>query len=116
MPEIRELLDEAPSLISLTGGDLAEQAELSLVRRICGDQLAMKESIKQKLQQLRLELAGPNPTPIERILVERMVACWLHVQFADSQLIHGGHSAPQSSCVRLFSCLRLFSNRPTTVH
>ena len=32
---------------------------------------------------MRADLAGPNPTPIERLLVERVVACWLQVQDAD---------------------------------
>src|SRR5205085_2151017 len=37
----------------------------------------------RKLELLRAELAGPNPTPLERLLVERVVACWLQVQDAD---------------------------------
>jgi hypothetical protein len=43
----------------------------------------LKEALPRKLQRLREELAGPNPTPIERLLVERVVACWLQVQDAD---------------------------------
>src|SRR5262249_48392568 len=39
--------------------------------------------LTRKLEQLRAELAGANPTPIERLLVERIVACWLQVQDAD---------------------------------
>lgn len=45
-----------PNLIDVIGGDLAQQAD-----------------------------AGPNPTPIERLLVERVVACWLQVQGADGR-------------------------------
>jgi hypothetical protein len=32
---------------------------------------------------LRAELAGPEPTSVERLLVERVVARWLQVQDAD---------------------------------
>ena len=28
---------------------------------------------------LRAELGGPQPSPLERLLVERIVACWLQV-------------------------------------
>jgi hypothetical protein len=35
------------------------------------------------MELLREELAGPSPTPLERLLVERVVACWLQVQDAD---------------------------------
>jgi hypothetical protein len=37
----------------------------------------------RKLELLRAELLGDNPTPVERILVERVVACWLQVQAAE---------------------------------
>src|SRR5262245_26108639 len=37
----------------------------------------------RKLELLRAELAGPSPSPVERLLVERAVACWLQVQDAD---------------------------------
>ena len=35
------------------------------------------------MELLRAELLGPTPTPLERLLVERVVACWLQVQDAD---------------------------------
>src|SRR5205823_4272861 len=65
------------------GGDLALEAEQSLVRAAAGTNLALKLSLTRKLELLRTELAGPKPTPIERLLVERAVACWLQVQDAD---------------------------------
>ena len=35
------------------------------------------------------ELGGPNPTPMERLLVERAVACWLDVQEATLRAVQG---------------------------
>src|SRR5262249_18691992 len=32
---------------------------------------------------MRAELLGSDPTPVERLLVERVVACWLQVQDAE---------------------------------
>jgi hypothetical protein len=32
---------------------------------------------------MRTELAGPTPTPLEKLLVERIVTCWLQLQDAD---------------------------------
>jgi hypothetical protein len=74
---------ENPARVDGFGGDLALQAELSFVNAAAGDNLLLKEALPRKLQRLREELAGPNPTPIERLLVERVVACWLQVQDAD---------------------------------
>jgi hypothetical protein len=35
------------------------------------------------MESLRAELLGPDPTPVERLLVDRVAACWLQVQEAD---------------------------------
>jgi hypothetical protein len=32
---------------------------------------------------MRKELAGPDPSVLERLLAERIVACWLQVQYAE---------------------------------
>ena len=32
---------------------------------------------------MRAELLGDNPTPVERLLVERVLACWVQVQDAE---------------------------------
>jgi hypothetical protein len=82
LPMLRQLLQD-PGVVERCGGDLARQAELGFIHAITGDNLAWRESILRKMELLRAELAGPNPTPVERLLVERIVACWLQVQDAD---------------------------------
>lgn len=72
-----------PELIDATGGNLALQAELSFVNAAAGDDTVFRATLMRKMSLLRAELAGANPTPIERLLVERVVACWLQVQDAD---------------------------------
>ena len=82
LPALRKALKD-PAAIKALGGDLAWQAEESLVRAMAGKDLAFREALSRKLELLRAELAGPSPSPLERLLVERVVACWLHVQEAD---------------------------------
>src|SRR5262249_1483680 len=81
LPGLRKMLED-PILVN-SFGNLAEQAERSFIRAAAGDDLPFREALTRKLQLLREELAGPNPTPIERLLVERVAACWLQVQDAD---------------------------------
>jgi len=38
-----------------------------------------REAVTKKMEILRSELNGPNPTPVERLLAERAVLCWLHL-------------------------------------
>ena len=44
----------------------------------------------RKLARLREELAGPEPTPIERLLAERAAFCWLTVYEYERQYASRG--------------------------
>jgi hypothetical protein len=78
LPAVRDLLNH-PAAADLLGGDLARRARQTLVDRFTGKNLLHKEVLSRKLEQLQAELAGPTPTPVERLLVERVVTCWLHL-------------------------------------
>jgi hypothetical protein len=78
LPGLRGLLQD-PAAVDALGGDLARQAQLVLIDKFGGQNLLVKEALTRKLDLLRAELAGSDPTPLERLLVERVVACWLHL-------------------------------------
>jgi hypothetical protein len=78
LPALRELM-KIPEVVDLLGGDLARTAQVTLIDNVSGKNLLLKESLTHKLDLLRTELAGPNPAPVERLLVENVVACWLHL-------------------------------------
>ena len=79
LPRLRELFraDAGGLLVGLCGGDLAAQAEAAATGRMAGENLAFKEALTAKLAALRLELAGPEPTAVVRLLAERAALCWL---------------------------------------
>jgi hypothetical protein len=83
VPIIRNALTKNPKLVDLLGGNIAKVAQDSFVYALCGKDLVFRESLLTKLETLRVELAGPNPSAVERLLVERVVACWLQVHDAD---------------------------------
>jgi hypothetical protein len=60
-------------------GNLASRARDMLVEKYCGKNLLVREGIYRKMESLRAELAGTNPTPLEHLLVDRVVTCWLHL-------------------------------------
>jgi hypothetical protein len=80
---LRRLLDNNPRLRECHG-DIAQQAEEAWLRLAAGHDLFLHESLIRKLRHLREELAGPEPSPLEKLLVGRVVACWLHVYYADA--------------------------------
>jgi hypothetical protein len=93
LPVLRKIL-EGPGTVRTLGGDLAERAEKALIDAAAGKNLMFKEALTRKLEMLRAELAGANPTPVENLLVERIVMCWLQVQHAELSCVR--HSADLS--------------------
>jgi hypothetical protein len=79
---IREALDLVPKMVDIYG-NLAKGAERSLIEVMAGKNLMLKEAVPRKLEAMREELAGPSPTPLEKLLVEQVVACWLQLQHAE---------------------------------
>ena len=82
LAELRSALDAHPELWGEVG-NLAREAELALVRAASGANIVAKEAILRKLASLKRELAGPTPTPLERLLVDRVVVGWLAVALAE---------------------------------
>jgi len=87
LPELRQLLDRCPELWKRCG-DLAAQAQQGWLDLVGGVDLLCKESVQHQLDEMRLELAGANPTPLESLLVQRILACWVQVSFADALAAH----------------------------
>jgi hypothetical protein len=81
LPRLRALLDETQLWRQL--GDLAAHAELTWLRHVSGTDLALREMLARKVGGLKAELGGPAPTPLERLLVDRIVIGWLMIAHAD---------------------------------
>jgi hypothetical protein len=77
LPLVRKALED-PVLFDLAG-DLANMSRLTLIDKFSGKNQVVKEALTQKTQLLLAEVAGPTPTPLEKLLASRIVSCWLHV-------------------------------------
>jgi hypothetical protein len=56
---------------------VAGRAEKAIVAAYSGQNLATAEAVPRRLSELRVELAGADASPLERILAERVALCWL---------------------------------------
>jgi hypothetical protein len=66
-------------------GDLATHAQLEFVRMIAGGDFLLGESIKRRIAELRTELLGVFPTPLETLAVDRLIAARMYVEHVESQ-------------------------------
>jgi len=80
---LRELLDNRPEIWQRVG-DLAAHAERLLIDLIAAGNALMAEALRRKLREMRVELLSPTTSLLEKMAVDRVLACWLHVQFVDS--------------------------------
>ncbi len=81
---IRRALEETPDSAQILSNIVAKRAERIFVGRICSDDLILKEALSLQLETMREEVAGPEPSPLEQLLAERVVACWLQLQHAEA--------------------------------
>jgi hypothetical protein len=79
LPLLRQVLDEAPRVARII--DLARNVERSLIKNMSGDDMFAQEVIPRNLKAMRKEIAGENPSPLERLLAERITVCWLELQY-----------------------------------
>ena len=78
---MREAFEERPSIWN-GYADLASTAENSLIKMAATNPL-IEESLRYQLKTLRKELSGPEPTPLEELLVRRIAVCWLQLHYLE---------------------------------
>jgi hypothetical protein len=82
LSRVRELLKEAPRFARIFS-DLAKTAEHAILERVSGGDILVEAALPVQLESMRKELAGPDPSPLEKLLAERICACWLQLQYAE---------------------------------
>lgn len=79
---IKATLANAPGLIE-AAGNAGALAETAWFRRYAGHDVLTREGLKLKAERLKREILGAQSSPLERLLVDRVVICWLQVSFYD---------------------------------
>jgi hypothetical protein len=95
LPELRSALQQ-PEVVEILG-NLARRIEGQLVDRLASNDLAFREALTLKLDAMREEIAGPNATPLEQHLAERVVLCWLVVHEAEYRFAHAGEMSQKQA-------------------
>jgi hypothetical protein len=81
--EIRKFLDMNPA-VRRRLGNLAAHAEMSIARLASEGEFLMQEAITRQAAEMRRDLAGAFPTPLEVLGVERVVQAWLFLQATEA--------------------------------
>lgn len=82
LPRLRKFL-EANRSVWIRYGDLALHAQMAWIQLAAGPDLVMSESLGRTAEELKAQLAVAGSSLIEKLLIERVVACWLQMAWAD---------------------------------
>jgi hypothetical protein len=94
LPQLRAILDRNPGLARYSG-DLARHAESAWIALASGPNLYLKEALTREAETRRAELTRPGATPVELLLVARVVACGLQLNYltaAEADALGAGDS------------------------
>jgi hypothetical protein len=93
--QVRPLLAQRQAIEAF--GNVSQRSLGVAVNDFSGKDLVTLDAVFRKLDALREELAGPNPTPMERLLVDRVVTMWFHLHKLEcSQALATSPHAPGS--------------------
>ena len=88
LPAVQKALDMAPRQ-ARTWGDLSYQAELALVREASGGDILRRECQGRFVAGLRQDLSLDGDSPLERLLIDRVVLSYLHLHVIEASSTDG---------------------------
>ena len=86
LPQIRRILHANPQ-IARHFGNLAGQVEAKWIDLLAGEDACVRESLTRRVNEWRLELQDRDASPLEKLLVERVVTSWLMTRYFDSAVL-----------------------------
>lgn len=84
LPDLGRLVEDNPGLWQSVG-NLAGHARGMWLNLIAGKDLLARECIRRMVAEMKKSLSGPATSQLEVLLVDRVIATWLQVQFCEMQ-------------------------------
>lgn len=83
LADVRAACKREPKLWNLIGLNAADITRQSLIKLIVGENLIAQDLLDREIDAMEKALLGAYPSPLERLLVERICLCYLQVQYAE---------------------------------
>ncbi len=84
LADVRKWCKQEPKLWDTLGVTAALSTRHSLLTLLTSDNAVAHDAIEHEMQVMQRQLLGSFPSPLEKLLVERICACYLQVQYAES--------------------------------
>jgi hypothetical protein len=81
--ELRRLLRESGPEVVREASELARIGQCALIKTAAGGEALAEEALGIRLGMMRSEIAGPDPSPLEVLLAEKIVSVWILTELLD---------------------------------
>jgi hypothetical protein len=78
--ELRRAIRNSTLEVTAKASDIARKGHKILIGTAAGGDPLMEEALSARLAIMRAQIAGEDPSPLETLLTERVVSCWLLVE------------------------------------
>ena len=75
--ELRRALRESGPEVVREASELARIGQLCLIKTATRGRTLAEEALVVRLEMMRSEIGGPDPSPLELLLVEKIVSAWI---------------------------------------
>ncbi|MBA4190664.1 MAG: hypothetical protein C0467_21980 [Planctomycetaceae bacterium] len=96
MGELEAFLKDQPEVLA-AAGDLARHAEKAWIDLLVGADSFTRVAVASQVERLKAELAGPDPSPLEKLLVDHVVVAHLAERQAELIATQTAGSIPQAA-------------------
>jgi hypothetical protein len=79
---LRQYLDEHAEIWQKVG-DLSQHVQENHIRKIANGNLLGAETLRKRAEWMRKDLAGPNPSSLEKVAVDNVMAAWFERHYVD---------------------------------
>ncbi len=97
--ELRRVLRTASPEIVARCSDFARRGQRIVAETMAAGEPLMEEALVARLDHMREQIAGPDPSPLELLLTERIVSTWLIVETLEALMnaqLKRGKGAPRT--------------------
>ena len=93
LPEFRTWLKQNQHICS-AGTNLARQAEQAALALFAGPDPVCQQIMSGRLAELKLDLGGPEPSPLEQLLIDRIALDWILLHLLDNAALPNSSGGP----------------------
>jgi len=78
--ELRRAVRESAPEVIFRASDIGRRGQWALIKTVSANDPLTEETLVARLEQMRAEVAGPDPSPLEVLLTERICSLWLLIE------------------------------------